>query len=105
MLEGKVFETMVYSSIIWGPRASYYGTLRRVYHAFVTRCIGWCIHNYLGHLISLLYIFVKTESKSVGVKRQKMRILVLGLRARMEDSRLSTHFIFEELMEGAVTVG
>ena len=41
MLRAEVLETMLYGCVTWSPHACHYDTLRRAYHRFLTRCIGW----------------------------------------------------------------
>ena len=41
MLRAEVLETMLYGCVTWSSRTCHYDTLRRAYHRFLTRCIGW----------------------------------------------------------------
>ena len=39
-IRAEVLETMLYGCVTWSLRACHYDTLRRVYHRFLTCCIG-----------------------------------------------------------------
>ena len=100
MLRGEVLETiMLYGCVTWNPRAYHYDTLRRAYHRFLTRCIGWRKHNRADHPISHLDTLIKTRSESIEATLCRRQILFAGFVARMEDTRLPKCVVFGELVE------
>ena len=107
MLRAEVLETMLYGCVTWSPRAFHYDTLRRAYHSFLTRCIGWRKHNNnrADHPISYLDTLIKTGSESIEATLCRRRILFAGFVARMEDTRLPKCVVFEEVVGGAGCVG
>ena len=98
MLRAEILETMLYGCVTWSPRGCHYYTLRRVYHAFLTRCIGWRKQNRADHPISYLDTLIKTESESIEATLHRRRILFAGLVARMEDTRLPKCVMLGELV-------
>ena len=105
MLGAEVLETMLYDCVTWSPRACPYDTLRRAYHRFLTRCIGWRKHNRADHPISYLDTLLKTGSESIEATLRRRRILFAGFVARMEDTRLPKCVMFGEMGRGAGCVG
>ena len=105
MIRAKVLEIMLYGCVTWSPRACHYGTLRRVHHRFLTRCIGWRKHNCADHPISYLDTLLKTGSESIEATLRRRRILFAGSVARMEDTRLPKCVMFGEMVGGAGCVG
>ena len=105
MLRAEVLEIMLYGCVTWSPRACHYDTLRRAYHRFLTRCIGWRKHDRADHTIFYLDTLVKTESESLEATLRKRRILFMGFVARMEDTTLPKCMMFVEMVEGAGCVG
>ena len=98
-------EAMLYGCITWSSRACHYDTLRRAYHRFLTRCIGWRKHNRAVHPISHLDTLIKTGSESIEATLRRKRILFAGFVARMENTRLPKCVMFGELVGGAGCVG
>ena len=105
MLRAEVLETMLYGCVTWSPRACHYDTLRRVYHRFLTCCIGWRKHNHADHPISYLDTLIKTASESIEATLRRRRILFAGFVARIEDTRLPKCVMFGEMVGGAGCVG
>ena len=106
VLRTEVLETiMLYGCVTLSPRACHYDTLRRAHHRFLTRCIGWRMHNRADHPISYRDTLVKTGSESIEATLRRRRILVAGFVARMEDARLPKCVMFGEMVEGASCVG
>ena len=89
MLRAEVLKTMLYGCVTWSPRACHHDTLRRAYHRFLTRCIGWRKHNRADHPISYLDTLIKTGSESIEATLRRRRILFADLwRAwRIQDCR------------------
>ena len=84
-------------------RVPLHDTLRRAYHSFLTRYIGWRKDNRTDHPISYLGTLMKTGSVDVIIRRKQ--ILFAELVAHMEDPRLPKCVMFGELMGGAGCVG
>ena len=105
MLRAEVLETVLHGCVPWSPRACHYDTLHRVYHRFLTRCIGWRKHSHADHLISYLDTFIKTGSESIEATLRRRRILFAGFVARMVDTRLPKCVMFGGLVGGAGYVG
>ena len=105
MLTAEVLETMLYGCVMWSPRACHYDTLRRAYHRFLTRCIGWRKHNRAGHPISYLDTLVKTGSEIIETTLRRRRTLFAGFVARMGDTGLPKCVMFGEMVGGAGCVG
>ena len=105
MPRAEVLEIMLYGCITWSPRACHYDTLRQAHHRFLTRCIGWLMHNSADHPIFYLDTLIKTGSESVEATLRRRRILFAGFVARMEDTRLPKCVMFGELVGGAGCVG
>ena len=105
MLRAEVFETMLYGSVTWSPRACHYGTLCRAHQRFLTRGIGWRKNKCTDHPISYLDTLIKTGSESIEATMRRRRILSAGFVARMEDTRLPKCVVFGELVGGAGCVG
>ena len=89
---------MLYGCVTWSPHACHYDTLRRAYHRFLTRCIGWRKDNRADMLM-------KTGSERIEATLHRRRILFAGFVARMEDTRLPKCVMFGELVGGAGCVG
>ena len=100
MLRAEVLETLLYSCVTWSPRACHYDRLHRAHHRFLTRCIGWRIHNRADHPLSYLGTLLKTGSESIKVTLRKRRILFAGFVAHMEDTRLPKCVVFGEMVGG-----
>ena len=105
MLRIDVLETILYGCVTWSPRACYYDRLRRAHHRFLTRCIGWRMHNRTDHPTSYLDTLVKTGSESIEATLRRRRILFAGFVARMEDTRPPKCVIFGEMVGSAGCVG
>ena len=105
MLRAEVLETMLYGCITWSPRACHYDTLRRAYHRFLTRRIGWRKHNSADHPISYLDAPLKTGSESIEATLRRRQILFAGFVPRMEDTRLPKYVMLVEMVRGAGCVG
>ena len=105
MLKAEVLETMLYGYATWSPCACHYNTLRRAYHRFLIRCIGWRKHNCADHPISYLDTLVKTGSESIEATLRSRRILFAGFVARMANTRLPKCVMFGEMVGGAGCVG
>ena len=105
MPRAEVLEIMLYGCVTWSPRACHYDTLRQAHHRFLTRCIGWLMHNSADHPIFYLDTLIKTGSESVEATLRRRRILFAGFVARMEDTRLPKCVMFGELVGGAGCVG
>ena len=105
MLRAEVLETMLYGCVTWSPRACHYDTLHRVHHRFLTRCIGWRMHNRADHPISYMDKLIKTGSESIEATLCRRRILFAGFVARMEDTKLPKCVMFGESVGGAGCVG
>ena len=105
MLRAEVLETMLYGCVTWSPSACHYGTLRSAHHKFVARCIGWRKHNRADHPISYMDTLVKTGSESIGATSRRRRILLAGIVAHIEDTRLPKCVMFGGMMGGAGCVG
>ena len=73
-----------------------HGTLRRVHHSFLTRCIG--------QPVSYLDTLTKAGSESIEAVVLRRWILFAGFVARIEDTRLSKCVMFGELVRGASCV-
>ena len=95
----EVFETTLYGCVTWNPRACSYDTLRRAYHSFLTRCIGWGNNNRTDHLISYLGKLIKMATLNWR------QILFARFVARMKDTRLPKCVMFGEMLGGAGCVG
>ena len=74
----EVLDTMLYDWVTWNPRGCHYDTLRRAYHRFLTRCIGWRKNNLADHPISYLDTLIKTGSESIEATIRRRRILLAG---------------------------
>ena len=83
----------------------HYDTLRRAHHRFLLRCIGWRKHNSADHPISYPDTLIKTGSESIEATLRRRRILLAGIVARMENTRLLKCVMFRELVGGAGCVG
>ena len=105
MLRAEVLETMLYGCVTGMPRACHNDTLRRAYHRFLTRCIGWRKNDRADHPISYLDTLIKTGSESIEATLRRRRILFAGFVARIEDTRLPKCVMFGELVGGAGCVG
>ena len=105
MLRAEVLETMLYDCVTWSPLASYYDTLRRAHHRFLTRCIGWRKHNRADPPFYYLDTLIETESESIEVTLRRRRISFAGFVARMGDTRPPRCVVFGELVGGAGCVG
>ena len=105
MLRAEVFERMMYGCVTWNPRAYHYDTLRRAYHRFLTRCIGWRKHVLADHPISYLDTLIKMGSESIEATLRRRPILFAVFVARMEDTRLPKYVMFGEILGGAGCVG
>ena len=105
MLRAEVLETMLYGCVMCSPHAYHYDTLRRAYHSFLTRCIGWRKKGRADHSISYLDTLMKTGSESIKATLRRRRILFVGFVARMDDTRLPKCVTFEESVGGAGCVG
>ena len=62
MLRAEVPEAMLYGSVMKGPCACHYDTLRQAHHGFLTRCIAWRKSNRADDPISDLDTIMKAES-------------------------------------------
>ena len=100
MLRAEVLKTNLYGCVTWSPRTCNNDTLRRAYHRFLTRCIGWRNNNRSDHLIFYLETLVKTSSESIEAIMRKKWILFARFVARMEDTRLPKWVMFGELVGG-----
>ena len=105
MLRAELLETMLYSCVTRSPRACHYDTLRRAYHRFLPRCIGWRKYNLADHPTSYLDTLVTTERASIEVTLRRRRILFAGFVACMEDTRLPKCVMFGKMVGGAGCVG
>ena len=104
MLRAEVLDTMFYDCVTWSPRACHNDTLRRAYHRFLTRCIGWRKHNRADHPIAYLDT-LKTGNEIIEATLRRRRILFGGSVARMEDTRLPKCVMFGEMVGGALCRG
>ena len=95
----------MYGCVTWSPRACHYDTLRRAYHSFLTRCIGWRKKNHADHPISSLDTLIKAGSESIEATLRRRRILFARFVARMEDTRLPKCVMFGEMVGGGRCVG
>ena len=102
MLRAHVLETVLYACVTWSPRACHYDTLHRAHHRFLTRCIGWRMHNHADHPTSYPDTLIKTGIESIEDTR---RTLFAGFVSRMEDTRLLKCVMFGEMVGGAGCVG
>ena len=84
----EVLETMLYGCVTWIPRACHYDKLRRAYHSFLTRCIGWRNNDRADHPISHLDTLIKTGSESIQAPLRRRGILFAGFVERMENMGL-----------------
>ena len=100
MLRAEILETVLYGCVTWSLRACHNDTLRRAYHRFLTRCIGWRKHNRADHPILYLDTLVKTGSESIEATLRRRRILFAGFVARMENTRLPKCVMFGEMVGG-----
>ena len=100
MLRGEVLETLMYDRVTWSPRAGLYDTLRRAHHSFLTRYNGWRKYDRTDHPIFYLDTLLKSGSENTEMTLPRRRILLAGLVARMEDTRLPKCVIFGELLWG-----
>ena len=87
------------------PRAYHHDTLRRVYHSFLTRCIGWRKNDCADHPISYLDTLIKKGNESIEATLSRRWILFVRFVPRMEDTRLPKCVMFGEMVRGAGCVG